>query len=135
MPEKKSFTTGEFCWIELAAADWKAAKKFYTSLFGWTTNEMPMGDQPPYVLLQKNGKTGGALYENKNVPPNGLPYVAVAKADEGAKKAKSLGAKLRQEPFDVMDAGRMASIQDPQGVRFAIWQAGRNKGFEVLGEP
>ena len=135
MTEKKSYEPGEFCWTELATSDWKAAKQFYGSLFGWTANEIPMGDQPPYVMLQSGGKNVGALYENKKAQTAWLAYVAVVKADDAAKKAKSLGAKVLSEPFDVMDVGRMANIQDPQGAKFAIWEAKRHKGADIINEP
>jgi predicted enzyme related to lactoylglutathione lyase len=136
MTLKTSYSPGEFCWIELATSDWKKAKQFYTSLFGWTTNEMPMGpDQPPYVIVQKNGKDVGALYENKKAPSAWLSYVSVKSADESAKKAKSLGGKVMAEPFDVMDLGRMANLQDPQGARFAIWQPKKRIGADVVNEP
>jgi predicted enzyme related to lactoylglutathione lyase len=59
----------------------------------------------------------------------------VASADETAKKAKSLGGNVISEPFDVIDVGRMANIQDPQGAKFAIWQARRHKGADVINEP
>jgi predicted enzyme related to lactoylglutathione lyase len=38
----------------------------------------------------------------------------VANVDELAKKAKSLGGKLKAEPFDVMDVGRMANVLEAQ---------------------
>jgi uncharacterized protein len=135
MTEKTSFSPGEFCWTELATSDWKGAKQFYTSLFGWKADERPMGpNEPPYVMLQKGGKNVCALYENKKVRPNWKAYVAVASADEAAKKAKSLGAKLESDPFDVMDVGRTANVKDPQGSEFALWQAKRHKGAEVINE-
>ena len=134
MTEKKSYAPGEFCWNELATTDWKAAKEFYGSLFGWRGEEMPMGDGPPYVMLKSNEKTVAALYENRNIPSGWTPYVAVANADDAAKKAKSAGAKLLQEPFDVMDVGRMSNIQDPQGAKFAIWEAKAHKGADVIME-
>lgn len=135
MTEKKSYPPGEFCWTELATGDWKAAKKFYTSLFDWTADERSMGpDQPPYVMLQKSGKNICALYENRKAQPAWLSYVSVASADDSAKKAKSLGAKLLQEPFDVMDVGRMASVQDPQGAKFAVWQPKKHKGADIINE-
>jgi len=97
---------------------------------------MPMApDQPPYVMLQKDGKNVCALYENQKAQPSWLSYVAVAKVDDGAQKAKSLGAQLLSEPFDVLDVGRMANIRDPQGARFAIWEARRQKGADVINEP
>ncbi len=136
MAEMTSYPPGDFCWVELSTSDGNAAKQFYTSLFGWTASEMPMGpDQPPYVMLQKNGKDVGALYENKKVSPNWLSYVSVASADESAKKAKSLGGKLVADPFDVFDAGRMTTVQDPQGAMFAIWQPKQHFGAKLINEP
>src|SRR5881275_1305502 len=135
MTEMKSYPPGDFCWTELHTSDWKGAKKFYTSVFAWTTNEMPMGpDQPPYVMLQKNGKNVAALYENKKATPAWLAYVAVAKVDDAAKKAKSVGGKTLQEPFDVMDVGRMVNIEDPQGAKFALWEAKKHKGADIINE-
>jgi predicted enzyme related to lactoylglutathione lyase len=136
MTELKSYPPGDFCWTELATSDWKKAAQFYKSLLGWTTNEMPMGpDQPPYVMVEKNGKRVAAIYENKKARPAWLSYVCVANADETAKKAKSLGGRLLQEPFDVFDVGRMATIQDLQGATFAIWQPKKHIGAEVINEP
>ena len=38
------------------------------------------------------------------------------------------------EPFDVMDAGRMAVLTDPEGAVFCVWQANRHKGAQVVNE-
>ena len=42
-------------------------------------------------------------------------YISVESADATAERAKELGATVHAPPFDVMDVGRMAAIQDPQG--------------------
>ena len=39
------------------------------------------------------------------------------------------------EPYDVMDVGRMTTIQDKEGAKFAIWQAKKHKGADVINEP
>jgi uncharacterized protein len=136
MTEVKSYPPGDFCWTELTTTDWKKASEFYTSLLGLTANAMPFDPtQPPYVMLQKNGRNVCGLFENKQVKPAWLSYVNVTSADETAKKAKSLGAKVLAEPFDVQDVGRMTTIEDKQGAKFAIWQAKRHKGAEVINEP
>ena len=136
MTDKTSYPQGEFCWAELTTSDGNGAKHFYTSMFGWAADEVPMAPgEPPYVMLRKDGKDAAALYENKKLPPHWASYVAVKSADEIAKKAKSLGGKVVAEPFDVMDVGRMAVIQDPQSATFCIWQAGRHIGAKVVGEP
>jgi predicted enzyme related to lactoylglutathione lyase len=94
-----------------------------------------------YSMFQMRGKAVGAAYtmradeRNMGVPPHWNSYVTVANVDESAKKAESLGAKVLAPPFDVMDAGRMAVIQDPTGAVFQIWTANRSIGAQILGEP
>ena len=61
-------------------------------------------------------------------------YVAVASADDTAKQAASLGGKTIAPPFDVMDHGRMAVLEDPTGAHFSIWEARKNKGMSVVDE-
>jgi predicted enzyme related to lactoylglutathione lyase len=39
------------------------------------------------------------------------------------------------EPFDVMSAGRMAVLADPEGAEFRVWQAGDHKGARIVNEP
>ena len=38
------------------------------------------------------------------------------------------------EPFDVMDAGRMAVFADPEGAAICVWQADQHKGARVVNE-
>ena len=124
MPIVTEFPEGTFCWIELATSDRNAATNFYTKLFGWTTVEVPMEPDNPYVLLQKNGTNAAALYKRRdeNIPPYWASYVAVKSAEASAEKVKNLGGKVVNGPLDVMDMGRMAFAMDPQGAAFALWQ-------------
>ena len=128
------YDPGQFSWVELSTKDGEAAKKFYGSLFGWEYDEIPMPDGPPYIMAKLPNGVLGAMYQNPAVPPNWLSYVTVDSADESAAKAKSLGANLLQEPFDVMDVGRMAVIADPEGAVFAIWEPRKHIGATVAGE-
>jgi hypothetical protein len=68
------------------------------------------------------------------IPPHWMLYIAVSNADQASAKAKTLGATVMKEPFDVFDAGRMAVIQDPTGAMFCIWQANKNTGIQLAGE-
>jgi predicted enzyme related to lactoylglutathione lyase len=143
MTEVKKHDPGSFSWAELATTDPAGAKKFYTSLFGWGIEESPFGpgSDDIYTRLQLTGKDVGALYpmqkeqRSQGVPPNWLPYVAVTSADETAKKAKEIGGKVLMEPFDVMEHGRMAIIQDPTGGTIALWQARKHIGAQRVNEP
>ena len=132
---------GSFCWIELATTDQAAAKKFYTSLFGWAVNEFPMGPGEMYSIFRIDGRDAAAAYTMRpeqraqGVPPNWLLYVAVESADDAAARTAKLGGKVHAPPFDVMDLGRMAVLQDPTGAVFAVWQAKRHGGIGIAGVP
>jgi len=39
------------------------------------------------------------------------------------------------EPFDVMEAGRMAVLQDPTGAVICVWQAKSSIGARIVNEP
>jgi predicted enzyme related to lactoylglutathione lyase len=140
MVEKTRHEPGTFCWVELATKDGPAAKKFYTSLFDWGVNDIP-GEQgqPTYSMLEKRGKEAGALYQltpqQKGTSPRWNSYIRVTSADEAAAKAQQLGGRILTEPFDVMDQGRMANIQDPTGAAFAVWEPKKHTGAEVVNEP
>jgi hypothetical protein len=131
---------GSFCWVELGTTNASAAKAFYNSLFNWQSQDMPMGPDQFYTMLNLRGKTVGALYNlDKNmlqmgIPPHWMLYIAVNSADDASAKAKALGATVMKGPFDVFDAGRMAVIRDPAGAVFCVWQANKNTGIELVGE-
>lgn len=135
------YKPGTFCWVELATSDGNGATSFYTELFGWSSEDQPIGEDMVYTMLRKSGLDVGALYlmqgeeKAQGIPPHWNSYVAVANADESAAKAKSLGGTVMVEPFDVMDAGRMAVLQDPTGAAFCIWQANKNIGAQVVNDP
>jgi predicted enzyme related to lactoylglutathione lyase len=133
---------GNPCWLELAALDTDAARKFYAGLFGWTYFESPMGpDMPPYILIRVQDRDAGAMYSmmkdqrDQGMPAFWLPYVAVASADQTAPKIGPLGGKVMKDAFDVPEAGRMAVATDPAGGNFAIWQAGGQPGARIVNEP
>src|ERR1700678_4779213 len=98
---------GSFCWMELATSDQSAGKQFYSSLFGWTANDFPMGPGGAYTIFQLNGRDCAAAYTlmkdqvEQGVPPHWGLYIAVESADESSKRAIELGAKVLAGPFDV----------------------------------
>src|SRR5260370_5795575 len=58
-------------------------------------------------------------------------YITVDKTDAAVAKAQHLGAKILAPAFDVMDAGRMAVIQDPDGAVVCPWQPNKNNGIGI----
>ena len=122
MGERTSYEPGTFSWAELVTSDSAAAKAFYTALFGWQSEDTPIPGDGVYTMANIDGKTVAAMYEASDQPPHWNSYVTVAGVDESASRASELGATLLAEPFDVMEVGRMAFLQDPTGAALALWQ-------------
>ncbi|HEY6064818.1 MAG TPA: VOC family protein [Thermoanaerobaculia bacterium] len=138
MVEMTRYEPGTFCWVELATSDAEAAKRFYTSLFGWTFDDRP-GGGGIYTLLLRNGKEVAALYgmspQEGGIPPHWNSYVSVEKADDAASRARELGGSVLMGPFDVMEHGRMAVVQDPAGATFSVWEPKAHIGARIVNEP
>jgi predicted enzyme related to lactoylglutathione lyase len=141
MGERSEYTPGTFSWVDLTTTDQEAAKAFYSGLFGWTAEDNPVGDGVYYSMMSVDGKHVGAIapqpefQREAGVPPVWNSYVTVADADATAARAKELGGNVHAPPFDVMQAGRMAVIQDPQGAFFMAWQPRENPGAQLVNEP
>ncbi len=141
MTEMTEYAPGTFSWVDLGTKDADGAKKFYSGLFGWDFTDYPAGDQGIYSMAQLNGKDVTALYQMgeeqqaQGMPPMWNSYVTVANAAESAEKAKALGGNVLGEPFEVMDAGIMAMVQDPTGAVLAIWEPKTQNGAQIVNEP
>jgi uncharacterized protein len=138
MGERTEYTPGTFCWTDLTTTDQDGAKAFYGQLFGWEAEDLPVGDGVHYSMQRVGGRDVAAIspqpqqQRDAGVPPTWNSYVAVTDADATAERASELGATVHAPPFDVMDAGRMAVIQDPQGAFFMVWQSGQHHGAGLV---
>jgi uncharacterized protein len=141
MAEYTSHVPGSFSWVELATNDAKAGVAFYRALFDWDVTEHDMGPSGTYSIFTMRGLdvaagSGQHPEERKlGVPPHWNLYVSVDNADEAAARATSLGGKVLDQPFDVMEQGRMAIIQDPTGAVFQVWQPKAHIGVKIRNEP
>src|ERR1700678_665326 len=114
---------GRFTWHELMTKDSAATAKFYTSLFGWTVQEMDMGPMGTYRLFMKGDKqVGGAMNAPAGVPAHWMCYVDTANADATVKKITENGGKIMVPPTDVPGTVRFAVSMDPQGAAVGIVQ-------------
>lgn len=131
---------GTFCWLELGTTDQAGAKQFYTTLFGWSFIDVPMGPDSVYTILQVREKDVAALYQfdeamrSQGVPPHWLNYVCAESADATVEKATAAGGLVVMPPFDVQDHGRMAVMTDPQGATFAVWEPRTHTGIQIINE-
>jgi hypothetical protein len=118
-------------------SDCAAIQQFYAGLMGW--NLTVMGPEAGnYVLADVRGHKVCGLNQmpaDTAHPSVWMTYLATEDADATAGAITAAGGKLLQEPFEVMDLGRMAVAQDPLGATFAIWQARGSIGSEIANEP
>lgn len=140
MGERTEYTPGTFCWTDLTTTDQAAAKAFYGGLFGWEAQDMPVGEDAYYSMMRRGGEDVAAIapqpqhQRDAGAPSTWNSYVSVESADAVADRAQELGATVVASPFDVMEAGRMAVIQDPQGAFFFAWQPRRHVGAARVNE-
>jgi predicted enzyme related to lactoylglutathione lyase len=139
MPERDGYIPGVPCWVDTSQPDPEVAVAFYSGLFGWEFEDvMPADAEGRYLMARIRGRDVAAVGSS---PPGAPPmavwntYVCVENADETTAKVSEAGGTVMMEPFDVMDAGRMAVLADPEGAVFCIWQPRRTQGAELVNEP
>lgn len=141
MGERTKYTPGTFSWADVTTTDQDAAKAFYSGLFAWEAEDMPVGDGVFYSMMRLDGRDVAAIspqppqQRDAGVPPAWNSYVTVDSADAAADRAKQLGANVHAPPFDVMEAGRMAVVQDPQGAFFMVWEPRQQIGAGFVNAP
>ena len=141
MGKRTSYEPGTFSWVDLGTSEPEEAKAFYTALFGWEPEDMPVPDSPPYSMCRLRGEAVAAIYSQPGeqreagIPPNWFSYVTVTSADDTAARTKEAGGAVHADPFDVMDAGRMAVIADPTGAMFGVWEPRESIGATLVNDP
>lgn len=141
MGERTSYAPGTFSWVDLATTDPAGAKAFYGRLFGWEAEDLPAGEGMTYTMLRLDRADVAAMAEqpeherSQGIPPRWNCYVTVDDADAVAARAAELGGTVVAPPFDVLDAGRMAVVADPEGAMLCLWQPRGHIGAGVVNAP
>ena len=138
MPERDGYIPGVPCWVDTSQPDPQGALPFYRDLFGWEfENMMPEGSEGDYFIGRLHGGDVAAIGSiPEGAPPMAMwnTYIWVDSAEETAGRVRRAGGGVLMEPFDVMGAGRMAVLADPEGATFNVWQAKEHKGATVVNE-
>ena len=121
MAERTKYAPGTFSWADLSTTDQDGAKQFYAGLFGWDADDQPVGDGMTYSMMKSAARPSrGSLCRTRCSASTGRrrPGTRTSRSTAPttpADRASKLGANVIAPAFDVMDVGRMAVIQDPQG--------------------
>jgi predicted enzyme related to lactoylglutathione lyase len=110
-------------WFETVTTDVDRATAFYTGLFGWESELMPMSDST-YTDFTLDGEAVAGMMaitpEMGGVSPRWGTYFTVDDVDAAAQTAAALGATLRVPVQEIPGVGRFCGITSPQGVEFSV---------------
>ena len=138
MGRRDGYIEGVPCWVDTNHPDPEAAVDFYRGVFGWEFEDvMPPESEGNYFVARINGGEAAAVGSNPPGAPPGArwnTYIQVDDADAAVRRARDAGGRVAMEAFDVMDAGRMAVIADPEGATFCLWQPKNHKGATIVNE-
>ena len=138
--------------MDVSEPDPEAALEFYGGLFGWEFERVGTGGEAKYFIARGETKSSsifdvsGAVQSGDVAGIRSIPeatpqismwntYFWVESADQAASKVRDAGGRVVTEPFDFMDACRMAVCADPQGAAFGLWEAKEHKGARLVNDP
>ncbi|MHA7134266.1 VOC family protein [Oerskovia turbata] len=137
--QPRTYPHGVPCWVDVEQPDVDAALTFYGALFGWTfTEELPPDDPGRYVLASLGGQEVAAIAsppDGSAVNPEWVTYIAVDDVEGVAQAVPATGGSLLSRPESIGPLGRMATVQDPDGARFRLWQPGTRPGAQRVNTP
>jgi uncharacterized protein len=153
MPERDGYIPGVPCWVETSQPDPESAIDFYGGLFGWEFEDpMPPSSEGKYFIARgesasssifdtsgdlRSGDVAAVRSIPEAAPPRAMwnTYFWVDSADQAASKVRAAGGDVVTEPFDFMNACRMAVFTDPEGAAFGVWEAKEHKGARLVNDP
>jgi predicted enzyme related to lactoylglutathione lyase len=122
-PEHERPPVGDFCWYEVLTTKVAETKAFYTALFGWTWEQMPVPGMEYFVAKSGDKQRAGLMAKPAEAPMSAwLAYLNVGKLAEATKRAESLGAKKLMGPHSMPGVGTWNVIADPTGAVVALFE-------------
>lgn len=136
-----------FNWADVFVLDWELAKEFYSGVFDWHFVDQFIDGEMVYSLAcldesanpSETTSVAGIAPKfeplEEGMPGNWYSYVIVQSVDKAVEKTVESGGRVRMEPMDVGQAGRMAQCMDTGGVVFHLWQPMQHSGARITNVP
>jgi predicted enzyme related to lactoylglutathione lyase len=110
--------------MDLTVPDAGQLQKFYTSVVGWSSNDVDMGSYSDFNLnLPGTEDTiAGVCHSrssNDNIPSQWLIYVRVESVADSAERCKKMGGEVLDGPRR-MGGSNFCVIKDPAGAVMAL---------------
>jgi len=122
-PAQPVMVHGVICHVEIPSDDVGSARQFFADVFGWTFDEMPMGEGTYTVYQTRQGGIGGGIM----TPPPGAPkqivnYILVNDIAPVLEQVRRAGGDVVTPTMEVPGAGWLAHFTDPDGNLFGLWK-------------
>lgn len=118
---------GHICYIEIPAPDVNAAKRFYTTVFGWRMEDSDLG-KARYTMFQAGSMMGGLDSSKQPTDRGVLLYLKVEDIPTTVQAIREAGGELVTNKSQVIDGsdayGFAATFTDPNGNRMGLWAKG-----------
>jgi predicted enzyme related to lactoylglutathione lyase len=104
-------------YVEFTVRDLAAAKRFYTTAFGWQFNDYG----PEYAGIKGAAGEVGGLHQSSEARTGG-PLVILYSQDleQSVAAVRSAGGTIVREPF-AFPGGRRFQFTDPSGNELGVW--------------
>ncbi len=113
-------TVGNPGWIGYAGPDQARAIGFYRDVLGWTVQDLPMQDGSQYPAIMIGETPVGGFSPMPEDGGSWTVFVTVPDVDGAVAAAEAAGGQVLQPAMDMPGVGRMATLADPHGARFAV---------------
>ena len=122
-PAQPVMVHGVICHVEIPSDDVSSARQFFADVFGWTFEEMPMGESTYTMYQTRQGGIGGGI----TTPPPGAPkqvvnYILVNDIAPVLEQVRRAGGDVVTPTMEVPGAGWLAHFTDPDGNVFGLWK-------------
>jgi uncharacterized protein len=153
MPERDGYIPGVPCWVDASEPEPEGALDFYGDVLGWEFEDVRSPNSRDGYFIARCETRGWSLFDMSGELragevaairsiPDGAPrtamwntYIWVDSADDAASRVRAAGGAVVVEPFDLMDAARIAFFADPEGAAFCVWEAQEHRGARVVNDP
>jgi predicted enzyme related to lactoylglutathione lyase len=110
-------------WFEIYTTNFERAKKFYSEVFGYKLEELPLASENHpdmrYAVFSNEGDgVGGALVRIKEVNPGHggtMVYFDTNDIDAELSRVETAGGKIIRWKQSIGEYGFIALVEDPEG--------------------